>query len=89
MQSDMIRNLTSSGFAVVVVVGGMIQLYFLINAGVVSGEAGLAILGPLMGAAAAWAFNRDANTAGARAAERAVELGANAANAERGQVVSR
>ena len=79
MGADTIRNLTSSVIAIAIVLGGMTQVYFLLDKEIISGDAGLAILGPLIGGAAAWAFGRDNNISGARAAERAVALGASSA----------
>lgn len=74
-QADTIRNLTASVIAIVVVAGGMLQIYILLKEGIISGDAGLAILGPLIGAAVTYVFNKDANTSGARAAERAFTQG--------------
>lgn len=79
MKSDTIKAVTSSATALIIVGGGLFMIYQLTTSHVISGDAALAILGPLIGGAAAWVFGRDSTAGGQRAAERAVTLGANAA----------
>lgn len=79
MNSDTIKNLTSSLAAVFIVAYGMWQIASFIGSGLISPDAGLAILGPLIGGAATWLLNRESQTQAMRAQERAVALGANTA----------
>jgi len=78
--ADLIKSATVAIVAVAIVVGGMVQIYFLLQAGIISGDAGLAILGPLIGAATAFVFQRDATASGGRATLRAIDKGAETAN---------
>lgn len=79
MNADTIKNLTSSLVAGFIVVYGMWQIFEMIRLTLISSDAGLAVLGPLIGGAATWVLQRESSTQAARAAERAVALGANTA----------
>ena len=78
MSADTIRLAFAYSIALVVVAAGMVQIYVLLDKGIISGDAGLAILGPLIGAAVTFVWQREATTQGSRASERAVAQGANA-----------
>jgi hypothetical protein len=77
--SDTIKNLTSSFAAVFIVGYGMWQIGQYIAGGIISPDAGLAILGPLIGGAATWLLNRESQTQAVRAQERAYSTGASTA----------
>jgi len=70
MNVDIIKAIFTYLIALVVVVGGMVQIHFLLQAGIISGDAGLAILGPLIGAAISFVFVQENSTRMSRAAER-------------------
>jgi ABC-type thiamin/hydroxymethylpyrimidine transport system permease subunit len=76
--SDTIKNLTSSFAAVFIVGYGMWQIGQYIAGGIISPDAGLAILGPLIGGAATWLLNRESQTQAVRSQDRAFALGAKA-----------
>jgi hypothetical protein len=78
--SDTIKNITSSLAAVFMVAYGMWQIVRLIEAGLISPDAGLAILGPLIGGAATWLLNRESQTQAVRSQDRAYKAGAEAAS---------
>lgn len=79
MTSDTIKNVTSSLAAIFIVVFGMWQIGQLIQAGQVSGDAGLGLLAILIGGAATWLFNRESQTQAARQVQSAFTSGAQAA----------
>ena len=75
MNSDMIRALTNSLGAVIIIGGGMGMLFVLTKDGIISGDAMLAIIGPLIGLAGAYLLTKDASTNATRAATNAVQVG--------------
>lgn len=79
MNADTIKNLTSSLAAMFIVVYGMWQIGQYISGGLISSDAGLAILGPLIGGAATWLLNRESQTQAVRAQDRAYAAGASTA----------
>lgn len=80
MKADTIKGVTAAAVALIIVAGGLFQIYQLTIQHIISGDAALAILGPLIGGAATWVFGRDTQAGAARATERAVAQGANAGN---------
>lgn len=88
MNADTIKNATSSLAAVFIVVYGMWQIGQFINAGLISPDAGLAILGPLIGGAATWLLNRESQTQAARQYERAVNQGTTGTTVQNAETVT-
>lgn len=58
MNPENIKAIVGPVSAVLIILGGMVMLYDLITRGSISGEAGLAIIGPLIGAAGLFLFNQ-------------------------------
>lgn len=78
-----IQALMPSVFAGTVMLAGMAMLYDLIVRGLVSSDAGLAIVGPILGAAVAYVFQRGAIDQTARAVTNGAATAAVARAAER------
>lgn len=78
MKSDSVRLWASSIVAIALVLGGLYAVYQMAQARLITGGEALAVIGPLIGVAAAWALGRDAATQGARSFEAGVTKGANA-----------
>jgi ABC-type thiamin/hydroxymethylpyrimidine transport system permease subunit len=75
---DTVKSVASAATAMGAVFYGMWQIFRMIELGLISPDAGLAILGPIIALAANWVLQRDSQTQAVRAVERAVNQGARA-----------
>ncbi len=76
LKLEQTRVYATLGIAAIVIVGGMVMIGLLLWAGTISGDAGLALLSTLIGAALLYVFNKDATQSGAKASEKAAAQGA-------------